>query len=205
MTQEIVKAKPFMLITHSGLHIPLSENQQKALVEFRTKMNKIGSINATMTLDGTDVAVKDMREITTVEALEFAENRKKGQWQCKHGSWHARNEQCACKNPMYATPDEHPVIRDAYKNRRTREESLKVMIEAAVISKAAQIAKFGLTRWHQPLKFAINADHSKCSKELVMDVFGPESETKPLIRLCKGCGHEEILATTNRKMVYTKK
>lgn len=47
-------------------------------------------------IDGQQVNPSRVEGIFTASAMEDAQRRKNGQWQCLQGQWHDRFEKCAC-------------------------------------------------------------------------------------------------------------
>ncbi len=49
--------------------------------------------------EGQLINTSSIEGVYSAATMEEMEHRKKGQWQCKYGSWHDRKEACECKDP----------------------------------------------------------------------------------------------------------
>lgn len=47
-------------------------------------------------INGQQVNPARIEGIFTAQAMEEAQRRKNGEWQCKHANWHTRFEKCEC-------------------------------------------------------------------------------------------------------------
>jgi hypothetical protein len=90
MTNELAK-KEMCLVVRTGAEIWIDE--EKALRIGKDLENVVAKF---MVVEGNCVNVSDIVGIFTPEAMEDLKRRKMGQFKCKYGNWHTKDDDCQC-------------------------------------------------------------------------------------------------------------
>lgn len=80
------------LVVKGGLQIWLDEERADRVEQALQTHSGAGFLP----IDGRLININEVSGIYTPADLEEMTRRKNGEWQCKKGKWHERNEKCEC-------------------------------------------------------------------------------------------------------------
>jgi len=86
------------LVMRNGLELWLDKEKAMDIGE-----SMLSSPKGIMRIDGRFINAVDIIGIFTPQDLEDYHKVKRGQWRCKYGNWHSRDENCECARNMTKT------------------------------------------------------------------------------------------------------
>jgi hypothetical protein len=116
------------IFTRQGIEIWLERKRAEGFIALLKAQNAPQFIEIAGT--GNLVNRADITGIFTPQAMDDMKRRKNGEWQCKKGTWHERNQGCDCRSTEnYAMPEMPDVSEeDRQRNIRALSELRKNLI-----------------------------------------------------------------------------
>lgn len=91
MTNEITRKQKCILL-RNGVEIWVDE---ETAIEFECDWVS-QQVHGAVSIGGRTINTVDVSGVFLPEDLDVVKRQKRGQWQCKQGKWHERNEECSC-------------------------------------------------------------------------------------------------------------
>lgn len=83
------------VVFRNGIEIWIPEGEK--LERFQTLLTNLQS-HMFVSWEGRNMNTADITGIFKPEDMEAMKRQKKGEWQCKYGTWHDKNSECECRS-----------------------------------------------------------------------------------------------------------